>query len=36
VSLLREKYEQYRKVDVHGPVIEIAVRQWRGWSAKSD
>jgi PPOX class probable F420-dependent enzyme len=36
VSLLREKYEQYRNVDVHGPVIEIAVRQWRGWSTNPD
>jgi PPOX class probable F420-dependent enzyme len=33
VGLLREKYEQYRTVDVHGPVIEVAVHAWRGWSA---
>ena len=33
VGLLREKYEQYRTVDVHGPVIEVSVHAWRGWSA---
>jgi PPOX class probable F420-dependent enzyme len=32
VALLREKYPQYRTVDVPGPVIEVAVRAWRGWS----
>jgi PPOX class probable F420-dependent enzyme len=33
VGLLREKYAQYRDVDVHGPVIEVAVHTWRAWSA---
>jgi PPOX class probable F420-dependent enzyme len=31
VGLLRAKYPQYGEVDVHGPVLEIAVRRWRGW-----
>lgn len=33
VRLLRGKYPQYQSVDVHGPVIEVTVRTWRGWSA---
>jgi PPOX class probable F420-dependent enzyme len=33
VALLREKYTQYQTVDVHGPVIEVAVHAWRAWSA---
>ncbi|BCB82112.1 TIGR03668 family PPOX class F420-dependent oxidoreductase [Phytohabitans flavus] len=33
VALLKAKYEQYRTVDVHGPVIQVAVHAWRGWSA---
>lgn len=33
VALLREKYAQYGTVDVHGPVIEVAVHAWRAWSA---
>ncbi|WP_173076795.1 TIGR03668 family PPOX class F420-dependent oxidoreductase [Phytohabitans rumicis] len=33
VRLLREKYAQYRDVDVHGPIIEVAVQRWRAWSA---
>jgi PPOX class probable F420-dependent enzyme len=33
VGLLREKYAQYGTVDVHGPVIEVAVHAWRSWSA---
>jgi PPOX class probable F420-dependent enzyme len=33
IGLLRAKYEQYASVDVHGPVIEIAVERWYGWSA---
>lgn len=31
VRLLRAKYPQYGKVDVHGPVLEITVHRWRGW-----
>lgn len=31
VALLRAKYQQYEHVDVHGPVIGIAVHAWRGW-----
>jgi PPOX class probable F420-dependent enzyme len=33
VGLLREKYPQYGTVEVHGPVIEVAVHTWRAWSA---
>ncbi|MFC0530117.1 TIGR03668 family PPOX class F420-dependent oxidoreductase [Phytohabitans kaempferiae] len=33
VALLRAKYTQYQTVDVHGPVIEVAVHAWHGWSA---
>jgi PPOX class probable F420-dependent enzyme len=33
VALLREKYDQYSTVDVHGPVIEVAVHAWSDWSA---
>ncbi|MGN9907191.1 TIGR03668 family PPOX class F420-dependent oxidoreductase [Phytohabitans sp. LJ34] len=35
VTLLREKYPQYATVDVHGPVIEVAVHAWREWTAWS-
>jgi PPOX class probable F420-dependent enzyme len=31
IGLLRAKYEQYASVDVHGPVIEIAVERWYSW-----
>lgn len=33
VGALREKYGQYRTVDVHGPVIEVTIRAWHGWRA---
>lgn len=33
VGLLRDKYAQYRDVDVHGPIIEVAVQTWRSWTA---
>jgi len=33
VALLREKYDQYSTVAVHGPVIEVAVHAWSAWSA---
>ncbi|BCB87502.1 TIGR03668 family PPOX class F420-dependent oxidoreductase [Phytohabitans suffuscus] len=32
-GLLKEKYAQYRTVDVPGPVIQVTVTSWRGWSA---
>jgi PPOX class probable F420-dependent enzyme len=31
IGLLRAKYEQYVEVDVHGPIIEIAVERWYSW-----
>lgn len=31
IGLLRAKYEQYASVDVHGPIIEIAVERWYSW-----
>jgi PPOX class probable F420-dependent enzyme len=31
VGLLRAKYDQYAEVDVHGPIIEVAVERWSGW-----
>jgi hypothetical protein len=31
IGLLRAKYEQYAEVDVHGPIIEIAVERWYSW-----
>jgi PPOX class probable F420-dependent enzyme len=34
VDLLRRKYDQYQTVGVGGPVIEVAVRAWRGWSGQ--
>jgi PPOX class probable F420-dependent enzyme len=33
VGLLRRRYDQYATVGVGGPVIEVAVHTWRGWSA---
>jgi PPOX class probable F420-dependent enzyme len=33
VRLLREKYAQYRTVELPGPIIEVTVRTWRDWSA---
>jgi PPOX class probable F420-dependent enzyme len=30
--LLMRKYEQYDRVGVGGPVIEVEVTSWRGWS----
>ena len=32
-GLLRRKYVQYDQVGVRGPVIEVAVHRWRGWTA---
>ena len=33
-GLLRAKYQQYRIVALPGPVIEVTVWAWRGWSAE--
>jgi PPOX class probable F420-dependent enzyme len=33
LSLLAAKYEQYRAEPPPGPVIAVAVDEWRGWSA---
>ena len=32
-GLLRGKYQQYARGAVGGPVIEVTVEAWRGWSA---
>jgi PPOX class probable F420-dependent enzyme len=32
LALLREKYDQYRRVRDPGPVIVIEVDRWRSWS----
>lgn len=32
VAALREKYEQYTKIDIPGAVLAIDVRRWRGWA----
>ena len=34
LRLLAEKYEQYRERPPRGPVLAIAVEEWRGWSAR--
>lgn len=31
--LLREKYRQYERVAVAGPLIRVEVRAWQGWAA---
>ena len=33
VSLLRERYAQYREVEITGPVIIVRIDRWVGWSA---
>jgi PPOX class probable F420-dependent enzyme len=33
MRLLRDKYPQYATVPVGGPLIEVTVRAWHGWSA---
>lgn len=35
VAALRRRYDQYQAVPVGGPVIEVSVLAWRGWSAAS-
>lgn len=32
-ALLTERYRQYRDHPLEGPIIEIAVSRWTGWSA---
>ena len=34
LGLLREKYEQYRAEPPGGPVLAIAIDEWRSWSAE--
>jgi PPOX class probable F420-dependent enzyme len=34
LELLAEKYEQYRQQPPGGPVLAIAVEEWRAWSAR--
>lgn len=34
LDLLVERYEQYRRLRPEGPVIEVAVTRWSGWSAR--
>jgi PPOX class probable F420-dependent enzyme len=33
VRLLAEKYPQYRARPPGGPILEVEVEEWRGWSA---
>lgn len=33
-SLLRGRYEQYREVEITGPVIVVRVDRWVGWTAE--
>jgi PPOX class probable F420-dependent enzyme len=33
LELLQEKYEQYRRRPPGGPVLAIALEEWRGWEA---
>lgn len=32
-SLLRAKYPQYDRVALDGPVVSVAITQWRSWQA---
>ena len=34
LDALVARYAQYREVRPAGPVIEVTVREWRGWSAR--
>jgi PPOX class probable F420-dependent enzyme len=34
LELLADKYEQYRVQPPGGPVLAIAVEEWRGWEAR--
>lgn len=33
VMRLRDRYPQYRDMPLAGPVVEVAIERWRGWSA---
>jgi PPOX class probable F420-dependent enzyme len=33
LDLLRERYAQYRRVDIIGPAIVVEVDSWTGWAA---
>jgi PPOX class probable F420-dependent enzyme len=33
-GLVRERYAQYRSVELVGPAIEVEVERWVGWSAE--
>jgi PPOX class probable F420-dependent enzyme len=35
LTLLRERYPQYRDAAPPGPVLAIAVERWSGWRARS-
>lgn len=35
IMSLRQKYAPYRRQPPDGPVIVVAVRDWRGWEARS-
>lgn len=32
-SLLRQKYPQYERIALDGPVISVAVQRWSAWEA---
>lgn len=32
-SLLRAKYPQYDRIALDGPVVSVAINQWRSWQA---
>jgi hypothetical protein len=34
VELLAARYPQHRAAPPHGPVLEVAVSRWSGWSAR--
>ncbi|HZE31235.1 MAG TPA: TIGR03668 family PPOX class F420-dependent oxidoreductase, partial [Actinoallomurus sp.] len=35
ISLLRERYRQYREAPPEGPVIALTVERWTGWAYES-
>ena len=35
IDLLVGRYEQYRDIRPVGPLIEISIEKWSGWSARS-
>ncbi len=34
LDLLVERYEQYRRLCPEGPVIDVTITRWAGWSAR--